>query len=190
MLSSAYVAESKRLKVGQQAPDFDAEALDGERISLMGLRGKPVWLAFFRYAACPLCNLRIHQLTSVWPKVFAPHSFVMLAVFQSPRHKLEGLVERYSPQFKIICDPELELYGKYRLETSVKGILGAEVRAAIAAAYKEGLPLVQPWDGAGARVPADFLIDRDGMIRQVFYGENIAQHIPFESVSSFLEAAQ
>jgi thioredoxin-dependent peroxiredoxin len=183
------VVEDKKLQVGQQAPDFTVEALSGETITLSALQGKPVWLAFFRYAACPLCNLRIHQLTSVWTKTFGSRDFVMLAVFQSPSRKLEGLVERYSPPFKIICDPELELYAAYKLDRSLKGALGGEVRGKLADAHKAGIPLIRPWDGPASRVPADFLIDRHGMIRYAFYGENIGQHIPFESVSSFLEAA-
>lgn len=183
------MSENNRLQVGQQAPDFTVETLDGQTITLSELRGKPVWLAFFRYAACPLCNLRIHQLTSVWGRLFAPRDFVMLAVFQSPARKLEGLLERYSPPFKVICDPELELYASYKLDRSLKGALSGEVRRALIEASKAGIPIVRPWDGPADRVPADFLIDRDGMIRRVFYGENIAQHIPFDSVSSFLEAS-
>ncbi len=184
------VTDTDRLKVGQQAPDFTVETLDGETIRLSSLQGKPVWLAFFRWAACPLCNLRIHQLTSIWPRSFSVRDFVMLAVFQSPPRKLEGLVERYSPPpFKVISDPDLELYSLYKLERSFKGLFSKDVREAIAGAHKEGIPLMRPWDGPANRVPADFLIDRHGMIRQAFYGENMAQHIPFESVSSFLEVA-
>jgi peroxiredoxin Q/BCP len=182
--------EINKLQVGHQAPDFTVEALSGETITLSALQGKPVWLAFFRYAACPLCNLRIHQLSSTWASSFASRNFTMLAVFQSPPRKLEGLVERYSPPpFKVICDPELELYAKYHLDCSMKGALGGEVRGKLMEARKAGIPIVKPWDGPASRVPADFLIDRHGMIRQAFYGENIGQHIPFESVSSFLSAA-
>jgi thioredoxin-dependent peroxiredoxin len=178
---------STRLTVGQQAPDFSAALLDGTNLSLSQLRGKPVWLAFFRYAACPLCNLRVHQLTSVWPTIFAKRDFVMLAVFQSQPVKLERLVERHTPPFKIVCDPQLELYTTYQLERSMKGIMGKDVRKGMVEAYKAGIPVIQMWDPPADRVPADFLIDRDGMIRSAFYGENIAQHIPFEDVSTFLE---
>lgn len=187
LLASPIVAESNRLKVGDQAPSFDVETLDGTKVSLESLRGKPVWLAFFRYAACPLCNFRVHQLLSVWPKTFADHDFVMLGVFQSPGRKLEGLVKRHDPPFKVVSDPGLELYSKYHLEKSLAGAMGKDVRDAMRGAAKAGIPLVRPWDGPATRVPADFLIDAHGMIQTVFYGENIAQHIPFEDVSSFLD---
>lgn len=175
-----------RLKIGEQAPEFSTETLSGETVNLAAYRGQPVWLAFFRYAACPLCNFRVHQLLSVWPKNFADRDFVMLGVFQSPARKLEGLVKRHDPPFQIISDPKMVLYADYRLEKSMKDAMGAEVRAAMKGATKAGIPLVRPWDGPAHRVPADFLIDKHGMIQNAFYGENIAQHIPFEEVTTFL----
>lgn len=187
LYDSHIVAGNNRLKVGEQAPDFVAETLDGSKVSLSEHRGRPVWLAFFRYAACPLCNFRVHQLLSVWPKAFAGHDFVMYGIFQSPARKLEGLVKRHDPPFQIISDPEMELYQMYRLEASMKGAFGADTRAALKGARKAGIPIVRPWDGPASRVPADFLIDPHGMIQRAFYGENIAQHIPFEEVSAFLE---
>ncbi|MCA9706428.1 MAG: redoxin domain-containing protein [Myxococcales bacterium] len=177
-----------KLKVGDQAPDFSIETLDGSTVSLSDMRGKLVWLAFFRYAACPLCNFRVHQLLSVWPKTFSERSFVMLGVFQSPGRKLEGLVKRHDPPFKIVSDPKMELYVKYYLEASMRGVMGKDVRQALAGASKAGIPLVRPWDGTPHRIPADFLVDRHGMIKNAFYGENIAQHIPFEEVTDFLDA--
>lgn len=179
-----------RLKVGEQAPEFSAQTLAGQAVSLAEQRGRPVWLAFFRYAACPLCNFRIHQLLSIWPQQFADRGFTMYGVFQSPGRKLDGLVQRHDPPFEIISDPDLELYAQYRLEKSMKGAFGPDVRAAIGGARQAGIPIVQPWDGPAHRVPADFLIDKHGMIQQAFYGENIAQHIPFEDVSRFLDGQQ
>ena len=178
--------ESTRLAPPIQAPDFTATTLEGEKITLSSLRGTAVWLAFFRYAMCPLCNFRIHQLMQVWPQQFGGREFRMLGVFQSPAKKLEGIIERHSPPFKVISDPEMELYAQYRVETSWSGMMGKDVRNGLAGALKAGIPMVKPWDGPANRVPADFLIDGDGMIRVVFYGENMAQHIPFEDVQGFL----
>ncbi len=188
MLKCGSVGDDNRLKVGEQAPAFSTETLDGSVVTLDGLQGTPVWLAFFRYAACPLCNFRVHQLLSVWPQNFAERKFVMLGVFQSPARKLEGLVKRHEPPFKIVSDPEMSLYTEYRLENSMRSAMGKDVRAALVGAGKAGIPIVRPWDGPAHRVPADFLIDSSGMIQHAFYGENIAQHIPFEDVSRFLDA--
>ena len=42
--------ETATLRVGDRAPDFDLAAHDGSQVSLAGLRGKKVVLAFFSYA--------------------------------------------------------------------------------------------------------------------------------------------
>lgn len=42
--------QTTTLKVGDRAPDFDLPAHDGRQISLAGLRGKRVVLAFFSFA--------------------------------------------------------------------------------------------------------------------------------------------
>lgn len=174
------------MAVGDEPPDFEATQLDGEPVRLSDFRGTHVWLAFFRWAMCPLCNFRIHQLLSVWVPKFAPHPMVMLAVFQSPKEKLDGLVERHKPPFRVIPDPEMHLYEKYGLGTSMKGLLGPQVRGALAGARAEGIPLVSPWDGPAFRTPADFILDTEGVIRVAHYGENIADHVPFDQVSAYL----
>lgn len=42
--------ETTSLKVGDAAPDFELQSHDGRQISLAGLRGKKVVLAFFPFA--------------------------------------------------------------------------------------------------------------------------------------------
>lgn len=42
--------ETTTLKVGDRAPDFELPSHDGRQISLAGLRGKKVVLAFFSFA--------------------------------------------------------------------------------------------------------------------------------------------
>lgn len=181
------MAESRsRLEVGQVAPDFTAVRLDGSPVRLRDFAGQNVWLAFFRWAQCPLCNFRIHELLSLWATRFGDKSLVMLGIFQSPAAKLDGLVDRHKPPFIPIPDPEMVLYEQYNLGTSMKSLLGKDVRRAIAGARKEGFPIVGPWDGPALRAPADFLIDGSGVIRIAYYGENIADHIPFDSVSEYL----
>ena len=42
--------ETTTLKVGDPAPDFELQSHDGRQVSLAGLRGKKVVLAFFTFA--------------------------------------------------------------------------------------------------------------------------------------------
>lgn len=179
----------KRLEAGEVAPEFTAAHLDGTPVNLAELRGKNVWLAFFRWAQCPLCNFRIHELLSLWGPRFADRGLTMIGVFQSPAAKLEGLVDRHKPPFIPVADPDMVLYEQYNLGTSMKGLFSKDVRRAIAGARANDIPIVTPWDGPAFRTPADFLIDPAGVIRVAYYGENIADHIPFDRVSEWIAAS-
>ena len=176
-----------RLKPGTTAPAFEATSLRGETIRLADRLDQPLWLAFFRFASCPLCNFRIHQLVGQWPKRFAHRPFRMLAVFQSPPEKLDVYVSRHEPQFTVIANPALDLYRLYGVEASLRKAFSGQVLEGLVGAAKAGLPLVGVPDGPAFRIPADFLIAPGGTIHTAFYGANMADHIAFETVDEWLD---
>lgn len=47
---TSLAARTATLQIGDRAPDFALRAHDGREVSLAGLRGKPVVLAFFAFA--------------------------------------------------------------------------------------------------------------------------------------------
>jgi peroxiredoxin len=55
-------------------------------------------------------------------------------------------------------------------------------------AMKMGFPLgaLGPKDGAALRVPADFVIDPTGAITMAFYGSNVSESVPFDTVGKVL----
>lgn len=175
-----------RLESGTPAPEFEATTITGAAISLSDYRGMRVWLSFFRYAACPLCSFRIHELMSQWDERFGRANLQLLTVWQSPEDKLQEVIERYHPPFPLITDPALELYKLYAVEKGAMKVMGKEVFSGMAAARKAGIPLLRAWDGPPTRRPADFLIGPDGTIETAFYGENVGQMIPLEDVEHWL----
>ena len=93
------------LQVGQRAPDFEVQSLRGEALRLSALRSQPTWLAFFRFASCPLCNYRVHEMIERW-SMFADRDFHMIGVFQSPASRLRDFVARQEPPFTLVADPD------------------------------------------------------------------------------------
>jgi thioredoxin-dependent peroxiredoxin len=166
---------------------FEATTIGGEKISLADRLDQPVWLAFFRFASCPLCNFRIHQMLGLWPQRFAHRKFRMLSVFQSPAEKLDASITKYEPQLAVIADPEMDLYRLYGVESSIKGAFSGQIVKSMIGARKAGLPLMRRPDGPAFRIPADFLIAPAGTIHTAFYGSNMADHIPFETVDAWLD---
>lgn len=174
------------LSVGDTAPEFAVESLDGASVRLSALRGEPVWLAFFRFASCPLCNYRVHEMVERW-ETFASRRFRLLAVFQSPASRLRDFVAEQRPAFTLIADPDMALYELYGLESSVLAAMTPHVAAVgFRAATTPGIKLIGPIDGPPMRVPGDYLIDREGVIREVYRGRDIADHIPLEVADRFL----
>ncbi|MCA9645721.1 MAG: AhpC/TSA family protein [Polyangiaceae bacterium] len=175
-----------KLSPGQDAPLFFASTWDDQPIELKVLRGKPVWLAFFRYAACPLCNLRVHQMIQRFD-AYQSRGLQVLAVFQSPAEKMAEYVGKQAPPFPLIADPEEGLYARYGLGNSLLGFAAPRnLKKAMEAARAGFVPGVP--DGTVTRLPADFLIDAGGVIRDVYYAPEIGEHIPFERVEAFIDS--
>ena len=175
-----------QLVIGKPAPDFQAMNWKGETVRLADRRGRRLWLAFFRYASCPLCNLRIHQMRERFSD-WSAAGLDLVAVFQSPRQQVERYVGRQAPAFELVCDPEETLYQLYGLKKSLAGYVNPKVAPKLLRAAKLGYLPGAP-DGTKTRLPGDFLIDSSGILTDVFWGSDISEHIPFDRVETFLRS--
>ncbi len=172
-----------RLEPGHEAPDFEATLWDGGRVRLADRKGKKTWLAFFRYAGCPLCNLRVHRTLGRYATL-AASGVELLAVFQSTPETIREYVAEQKPPFPLISDPDEGLYRLYGVETSLAGFLAPTNMLMLAVAMKAGFGPGR-MDGSKTRIPADFLIGPDLRVDTAFYGKTIGDHIPFEAVDAF-----
>jgi peroxiredoxin len=176
-----------RQHTGNIAPDFRAKTWEGIDVNLADYRGQKVWLAFFRYAACPLCNLQVRAIIRKHDELKA-QGVQVLAVFQSPAESMAEYVAGQNPPFPLISDPSESLYALYGLENSKKALFALKNVPALAKAAAAGFMSVNP-EGTIDRIPADFLIDESGKITDVFYGETIGDHIGMDRVERFAARA-
>lgn len=175
------------LTVGMVAPEHAFTTLRGEALKLSELRGMPIWLSFSRFASCPLCNYEIHRITGEWSSRFAGVNFRHLRFFQSPAVKLHEYIATKAPPFDLIADPEMVAYRIYEVERSLRKMFTrASLRYGKVAREAGFIPHGEV-NGPMTRVPADFLIDPQGVIRLAFYGEHIADHVALDVVSRFLD---
>ncbi len=179
---------STRLRVGAEAPPFELLDHRGNPHSLRAhleeskLQNRKLWVAFFRYASCPLCNLRVHRMIERfgdWP------GLTLLAVFQSPPEMMQKYVGTQSPPFPLLSDPDEQIYARYGLESSLRGWVAPSNAGVLARAAAKGFRPSSDMDGTKTRLPADFFIDADGVLRRCFYAKTVAEHIPFEEVDTF-----
>jgi thioredoxin-dependent peroxiredoxin len=167
-----------RLQAGQTAPDFLRPDISGTMIRPNDYRGRYLLLSFYRYASCPFCNLRVHELMQHLTE-FDRRGLSLVAVFQSAREGIREHVGKQRPPFPIIPDPGHDIYRRYGVETSLPGLLlGLTLRLgkALRAMARGFLP--GRMEGSITLVPADFLIGPDGSILLAYYGKDISDHLP------------
>jgi len=172
-----------RLQAGESAPLFRVEDWQGETIDLQRRGKKRILLSFFRYASCPLCNLRIGQLINRHEQL-TKSGVEVIAVFQSPPQRIRRYVGQQRPPFTIIPDPHRRLYRLYRVESSWKGFfrawtigIGKVFSAVIGNGFLPGTV-----EGELHRIPADFVIDSDGQLIEAYYGKDIGDHLPMDRI--------
>jgi thioredoxin-dependent peroxiredoxin len=173
-----------RIKPNETAKPFQVEDIYGQAIALQDYAGKKLLLAFFRYAACPLCNLRIHQLIQSYPTLQANGTHIV-AFFESPKDKILQYVGTQNAPFPIVADPNLEVYKLYGVESSVLGMLRGLFRVSdFSEAASKKLMFFNPHNDI-ALVPADFLINPDSTIHTAYYGRDIGDHLDLSAIYGF-----
>jgi len=173
-----------RIQVGQTAPNFSVIDIGtGKAISLDDFRGDRLLLSFHRYAACPFCNLHVHELSQRY-EFLTEHGLKVLALFRSGRARtLEQYISRDIP-FQIAADPQLNAYQAYGIERSLLGMCLAFVHPrGLIATLKGFLP--GKVDADVRSMPADFLITPDQKIACAYYSTNITQHLSLREIENF-----
>jgi len=175
------------LSTSNPAPTFAMPSLDGREVSLGDYRERKLLLCFFRYGACPLCNLRMTFLIDAYPR-WQAQGLDVIAIFESPAERLLETVASQAIPFSVIPDPNRALYRLYGVVPSLWGyVVGAFRFRAFRDAFKRGF---RPGKGEGAitQLPAEFLIGPDLTIERAYYGKDIGDHLPLEEIDAWLEA--
>lgn len=174
-----------KLRSGDTPPDFVLPAIDGENFRLSSMREKPYLLSFLRFASCPFCNLRVHELVTRYQELGA--GFTVIAVFDSPIDNLRKHVDRHQAPFPILADSGNKIHHRYGVEHSLAGVLKGMIirlptllRGMLGKGY---IPLV--FKGSLTTMPADFLVGPDGKISTAYYGQDEGDHLSFEQIKAF-----
>jgi len=169
-----------RLTKGENAPTFSVKDISGKTIRLEDYKGNHTLVAFFRYASCPFCNLRVHNLIERYDDLRAK-GIDVIAFFESPKESILKYAGKKPTPFPIIPDPERKIYNLYGVETSWGKFFKSFVTGAgefIRATKKGFLP--GKMENNIAQMPADFFVYPDGKIHTAHYGNSLADHLPLK----------
>jgi thioredoxin-dependent peroxiredoxin len=174
-----------RLSAPTRKINFKTQDIHGNPVNLDDHLGKRVMLSFFRDAACPFCNFRVYELTHRY-KTWQERNLVIIAVFSDTPEKVVAHVAKYPRPFLMLADPDLAIYNQYGVEHSSFALLKAllfRLPTIVCGILTGGRPSKNPHVRL---VPADFLIDEDGVIRQIWYGKDTSDHIPLDQIDQFI----
>ncbi len=168
-----------RRSAGETISPFSVSTLSHGRLSVPG--DELVHLQFRRFAGCPVCNLHL--------RAFAKRISVLegvgvrtVAFFHSSAEAM--LPYQADLPFPVVPDLERRWYRMFGVERS----LGAVLHPDAAWAGLKGLVSVpsSAFAGEGGHdgLPADFLVDRTGVIRALRYGAHANDQWSVEDVAA------
>jgi thioredoxin-dependent peroxiredoxin len=178
-----------RLKPGDQAVPFSAETIEAKTISLKGFAGKPLLLMFYRYASCPMCNLRLRDFAQHYPELHK-QGLEVVAFFHSPASNIRRNAGKQHYPFHLVPDPQFKVYRSYRVETSWLRFFFSMLLPSF---YVDWIRSMRYgfWGGVDwqmGKMPADFLIGPNGRILKTHYGREIGDHLSVQEVEETLSA--
>lgn len=99
--------------IGQMAPDFSVETLDGKTFTLSEQKNKVVLINWFA-TWCPPCQKEMpHLQKEVWD-VFADQGLVMISVSRQEKADLVvSFVKKFEVTWPFGLDPDRKAYAKY-----------------------------------------------------------------------------
>jgi peroxiredoxin len=106
------------LQAGASAPDFTAVDQDGKTVTLSGLHGRPVVLAFYPADWSPVCGDQMALYNEVLP-IFREYDAEMLGISVDGRWCHAAFAENRKLRFQLLADFEpkgalARRYGAYR----------------------------------------------------------------------------
>ena len=173
-----------KITSGEKVKNIQLPAIDGSQFDMESLKGKPFMLSFLRFAACPFCNMRIHELVKRFDEF--GDDFTIVAIFDSPLDNLTRHTEGHKAPFHILADESNKYYKQYGIERSVFGMFkGMFMRmpTLMKGMFKGYIPTT--FQGNITTMPADLLVDREGTIQTAHYGSDEGDHLSFDTVKEF-----
>jgi peroxiredoxin len=169
--------QAPRYEPGDTIPVRDLLTIRSRRIRLPAIDGL-THLQFRRYAGCPICNTHLRSISLRHGDLLSA-GITEIAVFHSSAEAMRP--HQGTLPFAVVADPERELYRDFGVEISPRAVLHPKALAApfkastyatITRGLRAGGSPAPPRGETALGLPADFLIDAEGFVLAVKYGEH------------------
>ncbi|TAK62482.1 MAG: TlpA family protein disulfide reductase [Dehalococcoidia bacterium] len=114
-ISVTVAATTDPPKVGKPAPDFELTQIDGTKVRLSDLKGKPVWINFWA-TWCPPCRAENPDIQEVYNEHKDADGLVLLSpAIGESRDTVAGYMERADLHYPVGTDPTTQIAANYRV---------------------------------------------------------------------------
>jgi thioredoxin-dependent peroxiredoxin len=172
----------------KKAIDFAATTIEGKSFRLSDLKGKKIFLSFYRNGACALCNLRVHEIAAR-QKDFDRAGIEIIAVFESSIEDMKPFVGKQKLDFTLLSDPDGKLYEQFGIKVSPELInhvmASGSAATRVAEAERAGFKLTKQERANFFRIPAEVLIDENFNIKKIHHCDQLINHLPIDEVLEF-----
>ena len=114
-ISVTVAATTDPPKVGKPAPDLELALIDGTKVRLSDLKGKPVWINFWA-TWCPPCRAENPDIEEVYNEHKDADGLMILApAIGEGRDTVAGYMERTDLHYPVGTDPTTQIAANYRV---------------------------------------------------------------------------
>lgn len=100
------------LKVGDTAPDFQAEDQEGNTVTLSDFKGEKLVLFFYPKASTPGCTAQACNLRDHWEQ-FREKGYAILGVSADSKKRQSHFREKYKLPFPLLADEDRQVINAY-----------------------------------------------------------------------------
>jgi hypothetical protein len=144
-------------------------------------------LQFRRYAQCPICNLHVREFFHNHEKIHRA-GIQEVIIFQSTREQLMG--QLHDGKVHVVADPTRQLYEAFGVQNSMLSVIHpAAWWSAMKGAVEFGMHLPSSAESMFG-LPADFLVDNEGVVIAAHYGRHADDHWSVEDLIQKRSAAR
>lgn len=168
------------------APGILANSISNQPIDLATLRGKKVHIKFHRFSGCPVSQCQINEFIERQNELNAA-GIETIIFMHSSVSKIQSNF-REVPGLHIIADKKKFFYERFQSEFSWKGLFSmSSWRATFSSIFQGYFPHFNKFEGGITGKPSDFLLDEQGRIMELNYGNHFGDSW---SVSDLLNKLQ
>ena len=113
-----------KIKVGDKLENIKLNSIDDKSFELNKALGKKILLTFYRFAACPMCNLRINEINKTYSSF--GENFIHVAIFDSKLENLKRFTKSTMQNFQFLQMKVISILRNMKLKDHLLNLFGVK----------------------------------------------------------------